>query len=212
MARTGRLRKPVLVGEAHQALNDALHQLHAYARYPSLTSLVDALASNGVERASRSTIHNAFSSTRLPRVDLVDGLVVEMAGRVRHATEEKIDKACNLFDNLWFLADREDRERVRPQEMAQEEEQEEEAADAPTYPAIPVTRAELSPVLIGFTPPTPRDVERVTNRRLRDLLPKTSRRFSGIDTVTVLLAAGDASIALEACRIALSDLFRTGSS
>ncbi|MFD3378950.1 MULTISPECIES: hypothetical protein [unclassified Streptomyces] len=111
MARAGRLRKPELTGQAHRALNDALHQLHAYAKYPPLTSLEKALAQTGVPYASRATIHNAFSSTRLPRVGLVDALVVELASRVRNTDPEKIDAVSIAFDNLWFLADSEDRQR-----------------------------------------------------------------------------------------------------
>ncbi|WP_330289862.1 hypothetical protein [Streptomyces sp. NBC_00576] len=110
MARAGRLKKPELTGQAHRALNDALHQLHAYAKYPPLTSLEGALAQTGVPYASRATIHNAFSSTRLPRVGLVDALAVELASRVRNTDPEKIDAVSIAFDNLWFLADLEDRQ------------------------------------------------------------------------------------------------------
>ncbi|MGW1876342.1 hypothetical protein [Streptomyces sp. NPDC001975] len=110
MARAGRLKKPVLTGEAHRALNDALHQLHAYAKYPTLTSMEEALQGNGVRLASRATIHNAFSSTRLPRVDLVDALAVDLSARIRNVEPETIDKVSIMFDNLWFLADIEDRE------------------------------------------------------------------------------------------------------
>ncbi|WP_329239673.1 hypothetical protein OHB07_38780 (plasmid) [Streptomyces sp. NBC_00111] len=190
MARAGRLRKPMLTGEAHQALNEALHQLHAYARYPSLSSLETALEGNGVRRASRATIHNAFSSARLPRVDLVDALAVELARQVRNVEEGAIDKVGNIFDNLWFLADLEDRERSRPEEMSSEA----GTGDVPDSQMPILPTAELLPVSIQRSVPDVLDVERVTTGRLRTLFPK--RTWSLLDKEDLLFACRHAIVTL----------------
>lgn len=190
MARAGRLRKPVLTGEAHQALNEALHQLHAYARYPSLSSLETALEGNGVRRASRATIHNAFSSVRLPRVDLVDALAVELARQVRNVEEEAIDQVGNIFDNLWFLADLEDRERTRPEEMSSEA----GTGDVPDSQMPVLATAELLPVSVQRSVPNILDVERVTTGRLRNLFP--TRTWSLFDQEDLLFACRHAIVTL----------------
>ncbi|MFJ1954631.1 hypothetical protein ACIOGT_25775 [Streptomyces microflavus] len=106
------MQKPELSPGAHSALNDALHRLHQLAKYPSLNSMAAALTAREVNDASRTTIYNAFSSSRLPMPGLVDAVVVELASRVRNVTPEQIDAACVGFDNLWFLADFEDRHRM----------------------------------------------------------------------------------------------------
>jgi hypothetical protein len=65
VGRAGQLRKPGLVG-AHQELNAALHRLHLLAGRPSLAEIAQALKGAGI---SRSTIHDAFCSQRLPKVE-----------------------------------------------------------------------------------------------------------------------------------------------
>ncbi|MFB6555912.1 hypothetical protein [Streptomyces sp. NPDC056405] len=123
------MQKPELSLGAHSALNDALHRLHRLAKYPSLNSMAAALAARKVNDASRTTIYNAFSSSRLPMPGLVDAVVVELASRVRNVTPEQIDAACVGFDNLWFLADFEDRHGKG--ETARTDEDERVSADGP---------------------------------------------------------------------------------
>ncbi|WP_046733708.1 hypothetical protein [Streptomyces humi] len=176
MARAGRLKKPILTAEAHRALNNAPHQLHVYAKYPTLTSMEDTLEGDRVPLASRATIHNAFSSTRLPRVGLVDALAVDLAARIRNVEPEMIDKVSVIFDNLWFLADIEDRQR--------EDDQSEEMTQDVSWDAAPDSAAradapELLPALARPASAAPMGTPLDLSVRLR-LQPDQGRWRSAI--------------------------------
>lgn len=97
MGRAGRLRKPELHGN-HKELNRALHELHKGAGLPSLATVATELKGAGI---SRSTIYDAFSSTRLPNWHVVDALVEVLATRhPRTAPEHEVES----FHALWLLA------------------------------------------------------------------------------------------------------------
>lgn len=97
MGRAGRLRKPDLRG-SHKELNTALHELHKGAGLPSLARMAKEL--EGAE-ISRSTIYDAFSSTRLPAWHVVDALVEVLATRHPRTTPEQV---AETFHALWLLA------------------------------------------------------------------------------------------------------------
>lgn len=97
MGRAGRLRKPEL-HRSHKELNRALHELHKGAGLPSLATVATELKGAGI---SRSTIYDAFSSTRLPNWHVVDALVEVLATRhPRTAPEQQVE----TFHALWLLA------------------------------------------------------------------------------------------------------------
>lgn len=97
MGRTGRLRKPELRG-SHKDLNRALHELHKGAGLPSLATVATELKGAGI---SRSTIYDAFASTRLPNWHVVDALVEVLAERHPATAPEQEVQA---FHALWLLA------------------------------------------------------------------------------------------------------------
>ncbi|MFI6056492.1 hypothetical protein ACIBCO_41400 [Streptomyces violascens] len=86
MGRPGVLQKPKLPDGAHRGLNDALHRLHLLAGRPSLTVMANELHDAGI---SKSTIHNAFSSPRFPKWDVVDALIEILASRAPGLTPEE---------------------------------------------------------------------------------------------------------------------------
>lgn len=97
VGRPGRLSKPELRGN-HKELNRALHELHKGAGLPSLAAMAAELKGAGI---SRSTIYDAFSSTRLPNWHVVDALVEVLATRhPRTAPEQEVE----TFHALWLLA------------------------------------------------------------------------------------------------------------
>jgi len=97
MGRAGRLRKPVLTG-SHAELNAALHDLHKGAGLVSLSAMVRALEGAGF---SRSTIYDAFASTRLPSWEVVDALVEVLATKHPQMSPEE---AQPRFHRLWLNA------------------------------------------------------------------------------------------------------------
>jgi hypothetical protein len=94
-----RLKRPESLVGAARALNDALHDLPARAGLPSLADLAQ-LMGNGV--ASRSRIHEAFVSGRLPSWGLVELLVEQLASKVPGGPNP--DDEVRRFHQLWFAA------------------------------------------------------------------------------------------------------------
>lgn len=94
MGRAGRLRKPKLSG-SHGRLNTALHELHKEAGLTSLSVMARALEGAGI---SRSTIYDAFSSTRLPSWHVVEALVEVLGTKHPQGTPEEIGPR---FYELW---------------------------------------------------------------------------------------------------------------
>ncbi|MEV0580931.1 hypothetical protein [Streptomyces sp. NPDC050392] len=73
-----------------------MHELHLRAGRPTLSDLARALA-GGV---SRSRLHDAFTSGRLPRWEVVDALVETLGSRARGTTpEQEIDRFHALWQN-----------------------------------------------------------------------------------------------------------------
>lgn len=97
MGRPGQLKRPALADGPLKVLNDALHELHLKAGWPSLTEMLRANPGG----PSRSSLHGAFTGPVLPRRDTVDALVGLLAGRARGVdTEGEFDR----FDALWQAA------------------------------------------------------------------------------------------------------------
>ncbi|MEU1264529.1 PP2C family protein-serine/threonine phosphatase [Streptomyces albogriseolus] len=97
VGRAGQLRKPGLVG-AHQELNTALHRLHLLAGRPSLAEIAQALKGAGI---SRSTIHDAFCSQRLPKWKVIDALVEVLSSQAPGGRPEEDQKV--LYE-VWLRA------------------------------------------------------------------------------------------------------------
>ncbi|MFI6056334.1 hypothetical protein ACIBCO_40540 [Streptomyces violascens] len=98
MGRPGVLHKPELPDGEHKKLNDALHRLHLLAGRPSLTVMAHELRAANI---SKSTIHNAFSSPRFPKWDVVDALIEILASRAPGLTPE--EQLPPLYD-CWVRA------------------------------------------------------------------------------------------------------------
>ncbi|MFE2096938.1 hypothetical protein [Streptomyces sp. PTD9-10] len=86
MGRPGVLQKPELPDGQHRKLNDALHRLHLLAGRPSLAVMARELRDADI---SKSTIHNAFSSPRFPKWEVVDALIEILASRAPGLTPEQ---------------------------------------------------------------------------------------------------------------------------
>ncbi|MDX3855238.1 PP2C family protein-serine/threonine phosphatase [Streptomyces sp. AK02-01A] len=97
MGRAGYLRKPELRG-AHAELNAALHRLHLHAGLPSLADIAAQLRHSGI---SRSTVHDAFSSQRMPKWKVVDALVEILASQTPGGRPEE-DQA--VLHAVWLRA------------------------------------------------------------------------------------------------------------
>lgn len=98
MGRPGVFSKPDLVGHEHRKFNDALHHLHLLAGLPSLTVMARELCGAGM---SKSSIYDAFSSTRLPRWPVVDALIEILASRAPGVTAEQ---QLEPMHTLWMRA------------------------------------------------------------------------------------------------------------
>lgn len=97
MGRPGELKRPQLPEGPLKDLVDALHELHLRAGRPTLSDLARSLE-GGV---SRSRLHDAFTSGRLPRWEVVDALVETLGSRARGTTpEQELDR----FHALWQSA------------------------------------------------------------------------------------------------------------
>jgi uncharacterized protein YegL len=94
MARLGR---PDLPPVAHDRLNEALHDLHRRAGWPSLRDLERELRGG----ASRSKIHEAFSSARLPSWGVVELIVEALARRL---PDSPVEHESGRFHQLWDAA------------------------------------------------------------------------------------------------------------
>ncbi|WP_382465853.1 hypothetical protein ACFIN9_26670 [Streptomyces noursei] len=79
-------------------MNDALHHLHLQAGRPSLSVMAQELKGASI---SRSSIGDAFSSTRLPQWHIVDALVEILASRAIDLTPEQELKRIH---RLWMDA------------------------------------------------------------------------------------------------------------
>ncbi|MGW6016201.1 hypothetical protein [Streptomyces sp. NPDC055210] len=97
MGRPGEFKRPQLPEGPLKDLTDALHELHLRAGRPTLSDLARALE-GGV---SRSRLHDALTSGRLPRWEVVDALVEVLGSRARGtAPEQELDR----FHALWQRA------------------------------------------------------------------------------------------------------------
>nr|WP_168500499.1 PP2C family protein-serine/threonine phosphatase [Streptomyces sp. RLB1-33]QIY76367.1 serine/threonine-protein phosphatase [Streptomyces sp. RLB1-33] len=97
MGRAGQLRKPEL-SAAHQELNAALHRLHLLAGRPSLSEVARVLKGAGI---SRSTIHDAFCSQRLPKWKVIDALVEVLSSQAPGGRPEEDQK---VLHEVWLRA------------------------------------------------------------------------------------------------------------
>ncbi|MEU3613137.1 DUF5710 domain-containing protein [Streptomyces sp. NPDC006872] len=77
-------------------MNAALHDLHKGAGLVSLSAMVRALEGAGF---SRSTVYDAFASTRLPSWEVVDALVEVLATKHPQMSPEE---AQPRFHRLWL--------------------------------------------------------------------------------------------------------------
>ncbi|MGW6559430.1 DUF5710 domain-containing protein [Streptomyces hydrogenans] len=75
-----------------------MHELHKGAGLPSLATVATELKGAGI---SRSTIYDAFSSTRLPNWHVIDALVEILATRHPRTTPEQ---EAENFHALWLLS------------------------------------------------------------------------------------------------------------
>mgnify|MGYP002622229925 CR=1 FL=1 len=108
-----RLARPTGGGNAFRDLNNALHELHALASWPSLDEICAYLRledarrrDKGLEHArltgiSKANISRLFSSAKLPRPDLLLAVVEYLAKRAYHLD---VDRVCDRFDYLWRRA------------------------------------------------------------------------------------------------------------
>ncbi|WP_189867137.1 PP2C family protein-serine/threonine phosphatase [Streptomyces poonensis] len=108
MGRAGRLRRPDLAG-AHGELNTALHRLHLLAGLPSLTEVARTLSGAGI---SRSTIHDAFCSRRLPKWKVVDALVEVLSSQ---APGGRPEEDLKVLYEVWLRAAQESDGRPGPE-------------------------------------------------------------------------------------------------
>ncbi|MEU0645951.1 PP2C family protein-serine/threonine phosphatase [Streptomyces umbrinus] len=108
MGRAGQLRRPELAG-AHEELNTALHRLHLLAGRPSLTEVARTLSGAGI---SRSTVHDAFCSQRLPKWKVVDALVEVLSF---HAPNGRPEEDLKVLYEVWLRAAQESDDRPDPE-------------------------------------------------------------------------------------------------
>jgi hypothetical protein len=108
-----RLARPTGGGKAFRDLNNALHELHALASWPSLDEICTYLRhedtrrkSAGLDHArlvgiSRVNVSRLFSSAKLPKPGLLLAVVEYLAKR---AYRLDVDLVCDRFDELWRRA------------------------------------------------------------------------------------------------------------
>lgn len=97
MGRAGELKRPILSEGPLKELNDALHELHLDAGLPTLSTMYRELN----KRISRSSLHDALTSTARPPWDTVVALVEILGTRsIRTSAEQEIDR----FQKLWKAA------------------------------------------------------------------------------------------------------------
>ncbi|GAA1176088.1 hypothetical protein GCM10009578_017390 [Streptomyces rhizosphaericus] len=92
-----------------------MHELHKGAGLPSLATVSTELRGAGI---SRSTIYDAFSSTRLPNWHVIDALVEVLGTRHPRTTPEQ---EADTFHALWLLAvdEEEDDARHAPRDTSE---------------------------------------------------------------------------------------------
>lgn len=100
-------------GDAFRDLNNALHELHALASWPSLDEICAYLKledarrkREGLDHArlvgiSRVNVSRLFSAARLPKPDLLLAVVEYLAKR---AYRLDVDRVCDRFDQSWRRA------------------------------------------------------------------------------------------------------------
>lgn len=104
-----RLKRPGLPAGPLLDLNAALHDLHQRAGMPSLRELSSKV---GREVASRSRIHDAFTSTRLPAWGLLQVLVHALTETVPDSDVGQEEKRLHA---LWLTASGAAQDEARPQ-------------------------------------------------------------------------------------------------
>ncbi|MDX2819232.1 PP2C family protein-serine/threonine phosphatase [Streptomyces sp. PA03-5A] len=115
MGRAGQLHKPQ-IGGAHGELKAALHRLHLHAGRPSLADIARQLSGAGI---SRSTVHDAFSSPRLPKWRVIDALVEILSAQTPGGRPEE-DQA--VLHEVWLRAAQEsDEQHAAPIRRASDE-------------------------------------------------------------------------------------------
>ncbi|MFF2041920.1 hypothetical protein ACFVVX_15945 [Kitasatospora sp. NPDC058170] len=97
MGRSGKNKRPALPDGPLKTLNDALRDLHLKAGQPSLAEMARAIAGG----PSRSSLHDALTSSNLPKRDTIDALVGVLVPRVRGLDA---DEAFDRFNQLWLAA------------------------------------------------------------------------------------------------------------
>jgi excisionase family DNA binding protein len=95
------LNKPPLTEGAHKSLNTLLHSLHLKAGHPSCRQLEKEIGQAGI---SRSTIHDAFSSLRLPALDVVMALVDHLTDKAPMANPKRAKVNRRLVYDMWVRA------------------------------------------------------------------------------------------------------------
>ncbi|MGW1802038.1 caspase family protein [Streptomyces sp. NPDC001984] len=107
MARTtrGALTRPELPAGSRKTLNDALHDLHRQAGWPSMRELAaDVKAARLMSvPPSHSRIHDAFTKPRLPQCELLAAVVCVMGSRA-HLLAPAVapDSLWPRFYKLWL--------------------------------------------------------------------------------------------------------------
>ncbi|MFD9037228.1 hypothetical protein [Streptomyces bottropensis] len=91
-------KKPRLPPGALRELNEALHRLHLLAGWPSSPTMARE------STYSKSTIHAAFRSTDLPKLEVVRELADWLAGEAGRDREQEVSH----FNELWVSAAQED--------------------------------------------------------------------------------------------------------
>jgi hypothetical protein len=105
MARPGELSRPEsFANTAHARLNHRMHQAHLQAGKPSLREMKRQIAAGGLMSVpvSSSTIHEAFSSARLPAWPLVRALMQVLTRE--WATPERAAVEMDVARGWWVRA------------------------------------------------------------------------------------------------------------
>jgi excisionase family DNA binding protein len=91
----------LFTNEDHRLLNDLLHSAHLEAMKPSLEEMTDevnhGLSVGDKRRISRSTIHNAFRSHRMPSWITVERILCVLYNRPYGTLDDYRDQARRLW-------------------------------------------------------------------------------------------------------------------
>lgn len=104
MGRTGNFRKPEIDNRSHYDLNRLLHKLHVHAAAPSSERMASALEAKNAPGLSKSSIYDAFTSSRLPSWPLVEELVLLLGSWAPRGGPMETDLALRMAWDLWVKA------------------------------------------------------------------------------------------------------------